>query len=882
MEAPFALTGEVSKAKKGKQDTLFQEELPKRRRPMKELTAEDLATIARRRGVTLEAVKRVAEQAGYAVVEAGPSPVQTDTGREIPPTEPIPAARVLDFPSLQKMPAAIRGDIEAMLHRYQGFEAQRRGVQTWERTQERAKDVWLPLETLKPGKALNAEELNAYQTAIATALTMRTPLLAKIQDGTATDWDRLQASHLTDVATVLTASYRGAKAEAGRALNILRAKGRVLDLRESRFLEMALKAPGFNADLTRLSKEALAAAGDPLKQLQILRRRSGTAYDLFMAYYYGNLLSGFKTQERNLIGNSFNSIVNLVTPIGSAAIELARGRRGAKRTVFLGEIPEAVRGSLIGLERGIRNGAFTFVQGFRPRTIEAARLGQFDTPRVEMPGGVWNPWNVPGRALEAVDEFFRAIAHHQELYAGLYAQTRREGLTNATAIRDRMAELMTAADPTTADGKLSAYILERTAAFEDRAVFQEPAGHVVRTLMRLKDPGVPTPVRLASTFIMPFIRISGAITRQGFEYTPVGFAMRGSRGAMGEGRVQSQAQGRALIGSLAMLPMAWLAVTGRLTGAPPDDPGEREEFYARGMLANAVKIGDYWVRYVLFQPFSVPMAAVATAWATFKESDQDDAAAQEAVAAAVAGAGASILDQSFLAGLGSLMDAVNDPVRYGGQWLSLWAQGFVPLSGLMRNVTQAVDPVIRRPRGVSESVKAIVPGASSSVPARRTRTGEPARRPGGPIQRGFVVPEVSREVDDVVTLTLAGLGVRPQAPRGTLTRRGEPVDLTPEQEDIIAEAIGRERKAVVTAIIMSPPDATDPRNFHSLPDEAKAERLRNALERAGTMVRMNGNAVMARRPSELSVDRLVSERTREAMQRERAAFQRGLRPDAGR
>jgi len=826
-------------------------------------------------------LRAIFEDATLRAKAFGPIPVHVESGRELLPTKPIPAARVLDFPSLQKMPAAIRGDIEEMLQRYQGFEAQRRGVQTWDRTQERAKDVWLPLETLRPGKALNAEELEAYKTAIATALTLRQPILAKIQDGTATDWDRLQASHLTDVATVLTASYRGAKAEAGRALNILRAKGRVLDLRESRFLEMALKAPGFNANLTRLSKEALDAAGDPLKQLQLLRRRSGTAYDLFMAYYYGNLLSGIKTQERNLIGNSFNSIVNILTPVGAVPVDIWRARRTGERTVFLGEVPKALRGSLVGLERGLRNGAFTFVQGFRPRTVEGARLGQFDTPRVELPGGVWNPWNVPGRALEAVDEVFRAIAHHQELYAGVYAQAQREGLTDATAIRNRMADLLAAADPTTADGKIAAQILERTEAFEDRAVFQEPAGHIVRTIMRLKDPGVPIPVRLAATFIMPFVRISGAITRQGFEYSPVGFGMRGARGAMGKGRVQSQAQGRALIGSLALLPMAWLAVTGRLTGAPPDDPGEREEFYARGMLSNAVKVGDYWVRYVLFQPFSVPMAAVATAWAMFKDSDQDEAAAQEAVAAAVAGAGASILDQSFLAGLGSVMDAVNDPVRYGGQWFSLLAQGFVPLSGLMRNVTQAVDPVIRRPRGVSEAVKAIIPGVSQSVSARRTRTGEQAQRPGGPIQRGFVVPEVSREVDDVVTRTLADLGVHPQAPRGALTRRGEAVDLTDAQEDIIAEAIGRERKTAITAIITAPSDPNAPESFHELPDEAKAERLQNALERAGAMVR---GAAVARlgRSETLTVEGLVSARTREAMRRERNDIQRMMRPSAGR
>ena len=828
------------------------------------VTLKDLARVAAKRKVPVEALRRQAEKAGYTVVDEGPRPIRVESDREIPPAKPIPGAKVYEFPSIQKMPVEIRGDIEDLLNQYHGFETQRRGVQSWARTTELSKDVWLPLETLRLGKALNAEELHAYQTAIATALTMRKPLLEKMKDGTATDWDKVQVSHLTDVATVLTASYRGAKAETGRALNILRVKARVLDLRESAFLERAMQAPGFDGDLMKLSKEALDAAGDPLKQLELLRRRTGTGFDLFLAYYYGNLLSGIKTQERNIIGNSFNMVANLVTPVGAVPIDVLRSARtGQPRTVFLGEIPQAVVGSLVGIESGIRNGYFTFVQGFRPRTVASAKVGQFDTPRVEMPGGLWNPWNVPGRALEAADEFFRAIAHHQELYAITYATARQEGLTDTRRIRDRMADLMAATDPTTTDGQIATDIMERVSAFEDRAVFQEPAGHVVRALMKLKGATSPLPVRAAVTFIMPFMRISGSITRQGFEYSPAGFAMRGATGKMGTGRVQSQAQGRALIGSLALLPMAWLAATGRLTGAPPDDPGEREEFYAQGKLANAVKIGKYWVRYVLFQPFSVPMSAVANAWKTFQASKQDEGAAQEAFAAAVAGAGASILDQSFLSGLGTILDAVNDPQRYAGRWLSLFAQGFVPLSGLMRNITQATDATVRRPEGVPESVKAIVPGQSSTLTPRRTRTGEPATHPGGWLRRGFLVPEVSKEIDDDLTATLARVGHQPIAPRAQLTLRGERVPLTRAQDDVLIEALGRERKWMLETAIRR-------QGFTSRADDVQLEILERASAIAGRSVRARAlRAVRQKTP--FTLDRLVSSAVMAQLAKDRSA-----------
>ena len=617
-------------------------------------------------------------------------------------------------------------------------------------------------------------------------------ILDKIKDGTATDWDKLQFSHLTDVATILTASYRGAKAEAGRALNVLRVKARVLDLQESKFLEAALTAPGFQKDLMAVSKAALDAQGDPLKQLKLLRQRAEADwFDVFQAVYYANLLSGLKTHLRNGIGNSFNVLANTITPVGAVAADIARTvTTGRPRSAFLGEIPQNVIGGFIGLDRGFRNALFTFSEGFRPSTVSAAATGVFDTPRVELSfpipftggkrlGGLKNPFNWPSRALEAADEFFRAIAFHQELYAGAYAQARTDGANTHAAISARMAEIL--AGTTGAEAKVYEKIAARAETFAARAVFQEEPGGVVKWLLSAKAPDKPRALRTAALFLTPFIKTPSAILRQGAEWSPVGFAMKGVRENTDEGkaREQSQAAGRALFGTAFVLaPIAWLAATGRLTGAPPDDPGDREEFYAQGKLANAVRIGSYWVRYVLFQPFSVPMAAVANGWEKFHNSEQDEAAAEEAFTAAVAGAAGSILDQSFLSGLGTFIDAINEPARYAGQWLNLFSQGFVPFSGLMRNISQAVDPVYRRPQGVTESVQAIIPGQSSKLQPRRTRFGDEAKAQGGPLRRGFTVPEVSKAVDDEVTETLARLKVQPTTPRAQFTLRGKDVQLT--------------------------------------------------------------------------------------------------------
>src|SRR3990167_4959386 len=549
-------------------------------------------------------------------------PVHVESGRSVVPQQAIPSARLLEFPSLQKMPKPIRQDIADLLSRFHGFEDQRRGVQPIARTQERAKDVWLPIETLRPGTALNAEELEAYKGALATALTERQRVLERIQAGEATDRDKVQFSYLTDVAVTLTASYRGAKAEAGRALNILRTKARVLDLQEARFLKAALEAPGFHRDLQQITQAAIDAAGDPLVQLRLLRQRaSGTWFDYVQAAYYASLLSGVKTHLRNIIGNSFNLIANLATPLGAVPADAIRSARTSqRRTVFLGELPQSVVGGFIGLDQGLRNAAFTFRHGFRPSTVESASVGKFDTARIELPGGLVTNW--PSRALEAMDELFRSVARSQELYAGAYAHARSEGVVNRQQIATRMSAILTAIDPTSDDGRLYQAISDRADVFAARAVFQEEPGPIVAWLLKAKSPTSPTALRAAALFITPFIKTPAAILRQGFEASPAGLGMKAARQG---GREGAQAIGRAVLGTGFMLgPIAWLAVTGRLTGAPPEDPGDREELYAQGKLANAVKVGKYWVRYSLFQPFSVPLAAVANAWNKFKESDQSE------------------------------------------------------------------------------------------------------------------------------------------------------------------------------------------------------------------------------------------------------------------
>jgi hypothetical protein len=531
----------------------------------------------------------------------------------------------------------------------------RRSVGTcsrFERTEALADRLTVPLQKLRPGKALNAEELASYKNAVASVMTERAPLAEKVRDGTATAAERLKFSELTDRGTALLSSYRGAKAEAGRALNILRQKAKVLQYGDEAFIAKALEAPGFAADIERVSKAAVDAGGDPIKQLQALRDANvPTRWQTAQSLYYAGLLSGVKTHLRNFLGNSFNMLANIATPLGSVPADIARSKlTGAERSVFLGELPNGVIGTFTGLPQAFRDSLFVMRHGFTPRAVAEAAAGKFDTPHAELPIGVLN---LPMRALDAADTFFRSLAYHSELNGAAHSAAVKAGLRRPQDITSRMAELMTGNSP-------EAVALQGQAQrFAARAVFQEEPGPILSRIIALKnDPAVPAGFRAAMTFVAPFLKTPGNILRQGAEFSPAGFAMKAVRA---EGREGAQALGRATLGTLGAGYFAYLAATGHLSGNGPTEPGKRAALMEKGWRPNSVKIGNDWVSYNLFQPIGVAAAAVANAWERFAKSDRSDNAAEESATAALSGAASSFLDQSFLAGVSGLLDAIRIP-----------------------------------------------------------------------------------------------------------------------------------------------------------------------------------------------------------------------------
>jgi hypothetical protein len=578
-----------------------------------------------------------------------------------PRTNPLAGTDVF----LRKFPEELRQGVREVLERNGGFDRQRRGVLSQPHVERLAEtisvDVW---QRLTPGTALPAEAIRAYADTVATLQSKADDLARKISGGQSTDADLLAFQQTRAELDTTLASLMGARSEAGRALAQFRVLSRVLQSGDVNLIRQAANAPGVREESARLAGQLAQLPPDPIARYRFLQQeaaRGATLGQKVVAYYYANILSGLKTTERNTLGNLANLSTEIVTGPAAASLDVLRSKlTGKPREVFFGELKPAVVGAMGGLEKGLREFVFRMRYGIGRDalldTVRAAEAGSsFDAPRFEFGGGGANPFNWPGRILDATDGLFRSIAREMELSRAAFAQAKKEG-KRGQALIERMVELQTGTDD------VSRQIQDTAERYSARAVFQEKPGPVVGWLQASKQkfPGL--------AFLTPFVKVPGAIARQGFEFSPAGFGMKAARQG---GRAGVQAQARAALGSMLLAPLAWLAASGRLSGSGPRDAEERARLYESGWRPNSIKIfpksdetrrqlqaegltpgpdGGYWVSYTLFQPVSVPAAVMANGFDAWREAGGSDKDAVTIAGTVVGRSIRSALDYVVLVG----------------------------------------------------------------------------------------------------------------------------------------------------------------------------------------------------------------------------------------
>lgn len=728
-----------------------------------------------------------------------------------PHADPLAGTEVF----LQKFPEQVRSGIRQILEDNHGFEAQRRGVVDPKTTARLAEGVAVDLSrSLKAGTALNAQGVRAYADALAGAQDKINTLSRRVTAGTATDADVLALEQARAEAKTVAASIMGGRSEAGRALAEFKVLARVLQSGNPQQIREA--ADTLRGEAAQFAEQFAQLPDDPMTRYRWLQNRDRPTFtDRTRSYFYSNILSGVKTHERNVIGNASNALLGMASqPFGAAADVVRSKVRGVPREVLFSELKPQAAGALIGIPQGIHEMLYTLKHGVSRAqlsgALSAAEAGKLDLPHVEFGGGGANPFNWPMRGLNGADQFFRAIGRNQELYGLAFHQAKREGLTGA-ALTDRMAHLVSGTD------EVSQALQDRANVYARRAVFQEQPGRFAQ--------GVQTLAKQfpSFSFVVPFIKTPANIIRQGFEFSPAGFVMKATRQG---GRPGAQAMGRAVAGTVGLGYFAYLAASGRLSGSGPPDPAARAQLMESGWRPNSVKVGDQWISYFPFQPISTQAAAVADAFDAWRDAGADADLATKA-AAGVARTLRSQLNQSFLSGLADFVSAIEygeSATQKAGNVAGHTLGGFVPLAGALRTATAAIDPMVRHPKGVAESVATGLPGLSAGVPARLDRFGHEVAREGGPVRRVLDPFNVSTETDDPVLLELGRLGVKMGMPSGVMTLPGE-AKPTREESRGAQQIKGQAAYALLQRVMAAP-------GYQQLRDDQKADVLERAITRA--------------------------------------------------
>jgi hypothetical protein len=680
-------------------------------------------------------------------------------------------------------------------------------------------------------RAFMAEELNALYRASLAAKMRRDSL----RQGLAADpslrpaYDEAAADYVK-----LLRAFGSGRAEAGRALRQAggprTGPGPISrDVRMTRAVERLATQGGLRrgVDPQDLLDRVLASIDDVPTAVRILRDATQVPLgNRIRNIVYFNYLSRPVTQLRNILGNT----EALVETQAGKALATATGEPGA----LAGELgtPLAV-GLRTGLARGtrkaleiLRDGVsredlddpeflFKFIAGDSPTELVGDLRG------IALPGdsvarrlGVGLASSVR-RSLFAVDALFRSIGEEVALHQGAYARAHLVAKGNPEVRRRLVAELL--ADVPEA--------LQNEAALAgSRAVFQETPGNVAQTLQKL-----PAPVRV---LFLPFVRTPANLLRRGLQKLPGGAissareATRQARAAkldaFGTQRLQAQLTGEHALGLVALMPVVYLAATGRIVGTKPQSRSETARFFEQGERPNSLRVGGRAIPLSTFGPAGIAAQAVASAVQEFQETG-DEVQYMDRMMAALGAAGTSVRDLSFINGLRELFDTgVGDfSVKSTSRIIGRKVSGLT-VPGIVQEAERVLDPTIRRaPPGagasetVAAEVKARVPGVSDEVPPLVGTFGQPrAESTGDTIGQRLVsvITGTSIRMPDAVRHELDRLhhavgepgkpvGVSP--PTGELTVDKEKLD-DAQSKLAYASAQGQARAAAIIEAMTAP------------------------------------------------------------------------------
>lgn len=655
----------------------------------------------------------------------------------------------------------------------------RRGSITHAETLRLANDLGMTSEDLlkrRKGVAFNAEEaLASRQLLVVSAEDVQASAQAIASGkGTLSEFTAKMQRHIS-----IQAQAGGVRAEAGRALSAFNIKaGGGLEKAIKLFLEQS-----GNKEITAEIAERIAKL-DPLDPSSLNRfvRDSveGTFGDKLMEAWINGLLSGPTTHIVNSVSNALTLISRplLERPVRAAIDSVRSLATGTQRANFMGE----VGADLMGIVRGVPEGVSSAIHAFQDGISSFGSGKMEDAVRTAsaIKGPLGRVINIPGRALQAADEFFKTVVRSGEMSALAYKDAAKRGL-KGQAMADHISSILTRSTEHAED-------LWKTATTEAKyRTFTQPLGDIGQALQKIRRHSTVARV------VVPFLNTPINVAKFGLERTPMNFARlvykHGLKDLLTKPELVDELA-KPVLGSLIAVPVVSMAADGRITGGGIRNPERRSVMRAAGWQPYSIKIGDKYYSYARIEPISIIVGLAADYVELDGIIDKQDAASKIALAISQ-----NLTNKTFMRGISDLIKAVSEPERYGERWVTSLSGTLIPTG--VASIARVNDPVLRRPQGFVEALQARTPGLSQDISPMRDIWGEEIALPGSAAQKLLSPVYISKISQDKATLEIDRLKMDVQTPRMRLGK----VELSKQELDFFIETAGKKAKILVDELI---------------------------------------------------------------------------------
>lgn len=716
-------------------------------------------------------------------------------------------------------------DAQATIDRVVGvykdkIQEQRRDVVSWDKTRQGAVDILKGLadDPRTMDEFLNrtagtpagdAEILARRDLAIGAA--ERLSKLSKDYvdaggDAAATPEQKLQYYAEVELASANMATFLGARAETGRALNALKITSEAAD--RAKYMQDILDT--YAASPEEMARR-LADMDNPAAVRRFVRESmKATKWEQFIEGWKASLVSRISTHAANIGGNIAFYGVRGVSDVGAAVLGAAR--RSPDRVAF-SDLVAANYGGVRGLFDGMKIGAAILRHGveYDPK---------LDVHKKAIPGKVGETIRLPFRALSAEDAVFNTMNQRYTLYDMASKQARSEGFNPLTKeYRQRVSEIVD--NPTDKMTKAA----DEAAA---RYTFTAPLGEKGRAVNNMVK-------KWHLELFIPFVSTPGNIFKELTKLTPAAPILSEWREQVAKGGADAdRAVAAVVVGSALAWAVKNAASDGSISGAGDPDPNKKRVDLASGWQPYSFKIDCTWYNYQRFAPIGTLMgmaADIAEVEKHMTPEESDKAVKMLAVAFSNA-----VTKQTFMQGMATVTDALAEPDRFGPRLAQSLTASLVP--GFIAEQAAMHDPYVREINSIVDAVKNRIPGVRESLPPGIDVFGESIQSKE---RLGVVSPvTTTRDTEDKVRAEASRLRISvAKTPKDIILpaagdRQLGKVDLTHKQQHRFAQVAGKMAHQQMTELVNSPfwdtaPDTEKRMAFDKVFDKSREFANKTAL-----------------------------------------------------